>query len=244
MKGESNFGYLESVETGRLIYPDNCKILATEGDDLVFHDGQTRAALFAYDSHNQAIMHISRKYWNPQSGRSYPHEGDIVHLWDGIHDVSHFKFVDASGKEVNPYPTPHLLGNWKMINSILNPDVNHTYTFSYTTGKSQTQSSTSQHAWSVSAEVSSDWFSASGDYSGYVEKTSQDTFYEEKTVERSIIVKPGQSVVTWQWALGAVQNGDILHFKSNILTDTNSLEEPAIPSLPKKDEKIMVCVNM
>ena len=164
-----------------------------------------------------------------------------MYLLDSINNAMQFKFVNASGKEIDPYPVPELRGDWKMVNSVLNPAASHTYTYSYTTGRSQTQSSASQHAWSVSAGVSIGWFSASAEYSGLVEKTSESTWSEEKTVERSIRVIPGQSVVTWQWVFIASQYEESLEFESNIIIDTESLEEPPNPAISKGHGDNKVC---
>lgn len=241
VKGEGHFGYLENIETGKIVHPLSATAEPKNGTVLVLHSARMRKALFAYDSLNNSIMHISGKYWHPERESSYPSDGLIIVLLNSIY--SGFKLVNESGKEINPYPPPELKGDWKLVNSILNPAASHIYTYSYTTGRSQTQSSTSQHAWSVSAGVSVEWFSASAEYSGLVEKTGEDTWNEEKTVERSIRVIPGQSVVTWQWMFIANQYDESLQFESNIIVDTQSLEEPPNPARSKKHEDNEVCIN-
>lgn len=228
VNGEGSFGYLEHVETGRVVQP----VCGTDPPEnhrtkLHLHSKRHSGALFTYDALKNAIQHISGYYidLNPLDIRS---DLEILSTIEG-RPGSEFKFVGTHNQEVYPCPTPELSGNWKMINCILNPAAYHIYTFSYTTGRSQTQSSTSQHGWGISAEVSTEWFSASAEYSGFVKKTTEDTWNEEKTVERMISVKPGQSIVTWQWVFRATQDSDSLQFNSNILVDTNSLEELPMP---------------
>ncbi len=150
-----------------------------------------------------------------------------------------FKLVDESGEEIDPYPTqPDLIGDWKIINTVLDPIATHTYTFSCTTGKSQTESSTEQHGWSFSADVSVKWFSASSTYSGFVEKTNEDTWSEKKKIERSITIYPGKSVVTWQWVFSAEQYDDSFDFNSNIFTDTDSRDnKPPKPVASQKSDE-------
>ena len=240
VEGEKKFGYLENVETGRIVHPLSPTETPPNETPLVFHSARMRKALFAYDSLNDAIMHISGKYVQPLDGASYPGDGIAVQLRDGLQPGSHFKFVNESGQEINPYPMPELSGEWIMVNSVINPVALHTSTYSFTTGRSQTKKSTSQDAWGISANLSAVMFSASAEYSGFARNTTEETWSEEKTVERNITVKPGQSVVTWQFVFGATQYGDSLQFKSNILTDTDDMENrPKLPAL--EDHKQTVC---
>lgn len=226
VKGEGPFGYLENVETGKVMQPV-CGTDAPENyslkSKLHFHSKRHSGALFTYKPSMNAIQHISGYYVDLPP--LHP-KGDLG-LLNNIEGRpgSEFKFVDTHDQEIYPCPAPELSGDWVMINCLLNPAAYHTYTFSYTTGRSQTQSSASQHGWGASVELSSESFSASAEYSGFVKKATEETWSEEKTVERRILVKPGKSVITWQWVFRASQDNDSLQFNSNILMDTNSSEE-------------------
>ena len=227
VEGEGHFGYFETVETEKKVHPACSTDAPHNGTRLNFHSATHCGALFAYDSKNHAIQHISGKYWHPATGENNdPNDGTEILLWDGVHQGTRFQTVDSSGKEISPYPKPELAGQWRMINCIIDPAATYEYILSYTIGKSHTKSSTTHHEWSVSAGVSTEWFSSSVEYSGYVEKTTEDTWYESKTAERKIIVTPGRTIVTWQWTFSAHQYGDSLQFESNIVTDTYSLKEP------------------
>lgn len=238
VKGEGHFGYIENVETGRIVHPACGTEPPSNGTLLNFHSARHSGALFTYDALNDAIRHISGKYMHDG--------GTYLQLRDGLRSSSHFQCVNAHDKEIDPCPTPELTGGWQMVNCILDPAANHTYTYSYTTGMSKTLSSTSQHEWSVSAEGSFLWFSASAEYSGLAENTNEDTWSEERTVERSITVTPGKSVVTWQWVFGAAQFGNSLQFKSSFLADTDSLKKPpkleGLEEQPKLEEtEVFIC---
>lgn len=234
VEGEGHFGYLENVETGRVVHPLSPTEAPPNETPLVFHSARMRKALFAYDSLNDAIVHIGGKYVYPLNGVNYPGDGVAVQLRDGLQAGAHFKFVNESGQEINPYPVPELSGDWMIVNSVINPAALHTCMYTYTTGRSQSKSSSSQQAWGISADLSAEMFSASAKYSSFVQNTTEETWSEEKTVERSITVKPGQSVVTWQFVFGATQYGNFLQFKSNILADTDDGENP--PKLTALEE--------
>ncbi len=226
VEGEGHFGYLENVVTGRIVHPACSSDAPGNGTGTNFHIARHSGALFAYDASKDAIMHISGKYVHSATGNKFPGNGTKILLWDGLNVGSRFKFVDAFDQEVDIYPTPTLTGSWRMINCIINAAAEHTYKCSVTIGMSHSQSTTSHHEWSVSAEVSMGWFSASAEYSGYVENSAERTWSEEKTEERSIDVKPGLTAVTWQWVFGATQCNEFLQFKSDIIRDTDNLEVP------------------
>ncbi len=72
VEGEGHFGYIENVETGKIVHPACGLDTPVNGTGLNFHSARHRGALFAYDSLNKAIMHNQGKYWHPMSGSSYP----------------------------------------------------------------------------------------------------------------------------------------------------------------------------
>ena len=94
----------------------------------------------------------------------------------------------------------------------------------YKVGMSQTQSTTTQHAWKFSAEASYKMFSANAEYSGFVNKTTSSTWSEEKEESHSISVTEGETVAVWQYVFTIEQYGDEWSFQSTIIGDTNSLD--------------------
>ena len=109
-----------------------------------------------------------------------------------------------------------------MLKAFITPLADHTYSETYTVGRSKTDTETTQHAWSVSAEVAYGYFTGKAEYSGYVENTTSETWNEEKQQTTTISVKKGQSVFVWQYVFGMAQYGDELHFHSTIIGDTDS----------------------
>ena len=154
VSGQGHFGYIEHVQTGKIVHPQTGLDAPSKGTDLVLHSSRHVGALFMYDSFNKTFMHKSGKYWHPHSGTNYPANGTKLVLWDGLHQGSHFKFVDGSLQITDFYSTPTLSGEWKLIHSVINPAAQHTYKYSYKIGKSTSTSSTEHHGWNVSAGLS------------------------------------------------------------------------------------------
>ncbi len=227
--GEGHFGYIEHMQTKRIVHPESGLNAPNNGTKVVYHSDRHVGALFMYDSVRKLFVHKGGKNWHPNSGQIYPNDGTEVVLWDGEHEGAQFEPVDSSSGLIDIYPTPTISGSWKMINAVIDPIAEHTKTISYTVGKSISSSTTTEHSWSVSAGISKKWFEGSSEYSGYVEQSSEETWEESITVEYTIMISAGQSVVTWQWKFAAEQYGDGLIFSSTILRDTDSLETP--PSL-------------
>ena len=111
-----------------------------------------------------------------------------------------------------------------MIKAFIDPKASHTFTQKYKVGKSLTSSATERHAWKVSAEVAKSIFSASAEYSHYVEKSSKKTWSQEYEETTTIVVETGQTVVVWQFVFGMHQYNEIYSFQSSIIGDTNSLD--------------------
>ena len=129
---------------------------------------------------------------------------------------------------MSPYPEPNLSGDWKLLQAFLTPLADHTYTEKYKVGRSKTDVEKSNHAWSVSAEVTIKFFSAKAEYSGFVESSSSETWNEEREKTRTISVTKGQSVCVWQYVFGMAQYGEEMHFHSTILGDTDSTEKKPV----------------
>lgn len=133
-----------------------------------------------------------------------------------------FYFGDIDGKAISPYPSPNLSGDWEIVKAFINPLATHTFSVTYKTGRSQTRSATTQHAWDISADVAYGIFSASAKYSGYAKKTDSTTWSTEKTVTNSITVEAGKTVVMWHYVFNIEQYGDEFAFQSNIIGNTDN----------------------
>ncbi len=217
------------MQTKRIVHPESGLDAPGNGTRLVYHSDRHVGALFMYDSLRKVFVHKSGKNWHSESGKDYPGDGTNIVLWDDVHEGAQFEPVDSSSDLIDIYPTPSISGSWKMINTVIDPIAEHKTTISYTVGQSKSSSTTTRNSWSVSAGISKKWFQASAEYSGYVEKSSEETWEESKTVEYSIKVEPGKSVVTWQWLFSSEQYEEGLTFSSTIIRDTDSLDTP--PSL-------------
>ena len=219
-----HFGYIEHVSSGKVVHPSGGSLKPGNNTQLVYHSGRHAGALFAFDDENERIIHRDGKIWHPKGGSPNPGNDTVVVLHEGRHDGARFYFVDTSMNRVSPYPYPNLSGDWKIVNAIIDPLATHTFRYTVKIGQSTTKTVTEQHAWSISAEVSKGFFSASATYSGYVEKSSSETWSEETEETREITVTPGNSVVTWQYTFGLEQYGDEFAFLSDILADTDSTD--------------------
>ena len=92
----------------------------------------------------------------------------------------------------------------------------------YKVGKSKTESKTTHQVWNVPIGVAKSAFSASISYSGFVEKTNNETWNEEKEQTYTINVTKGKSVWVWQFVFSMSQYGDEVNFQCSIVGDTDS----------------------
>ena len=69
-------------------------------------------------------------------------------------------------------------------------------------------------------------FSASAEYSGYIQSTSDHTWSEKTKVTHTISVEKGQSVVTWQYRFKLSQFGDSYTYYGSIVEDNNDPNSP------------------
>ena len=224
-----HFGYIEHVSSKKIVHPRGGNLAPGDDTKVVYHSDRHAGAPFGFDEENERIMLKGGKIWHSRGGAPNPGDDTKVVLHGDVHDAARFYFVDAAMNRVSPYPTPNLSGDWKIVHAVLNPKATHTYTYKTKKGKSITSSKTENHAWSISAGVAKDLFSASAEYSGYVERTDSETWTDEIEVMNEITVTPGKSVVTWQYTFGIEQYGEGFQFQSNILADTES--EDVVPKL-------------
>ena len=223
--GAGHYGYIEFVANGKIVCPKGEDLDPDDKTKLLLQKNRHAAALFAFDEENKLILHKSGSIWHPRKGDAKPGNKTDVLLYKSKQDDSgKFYFGDKSGNAMSPYPDPDLSGDWELLQAFVTPLADHTYTMTYKVGKSTTTSETTESAWSVSAEYAVEVFMASVELSGYVEKTSSETWTEETEETYAISVTQGQSVYVWQYVFGLSRFGENVYFKSSIIGDTDSHE--------------------
>ena len=169
-------------------------------------------------------MHRDGKVWHPEGESPNPSNATACVLHSDIHDAAKFYFGKLDGTEISPYPNPNLSGTWKVVKAFIDPKASHTFTQTYKVGKVLTRSTTVQHAWKVSAKGAYGAFKASAEYSGFVEKSSENTWSSEYEETATIEVTAGKTVVVWQFVFGMQQYDEEYSFQSSIIGDTDSLD--------------------
>ena len=221
-EGAGHYGYIEFVKNDKVICPKGGEVDPDEKTKLILKENRHAGALFGFDEENKVILHKSGLVWRPKGGDARPDNHTNIYLHSKQDDTAKFYFGDNSGNLISPYPDPDLSGDWQLVQAFVTPLADHTYSLTYKVGKSTTTSETTQTAWKVSAEVAVEAFTASTELSGYVEKTSSETWTEEKEETYAISVTKGQSVYVWQYIFGMSRYGEDVYFKSSIIGDTNS----------------------
>ncbi|XP_052819462.1 galactose-binding lectin-like [Mya arenaria] len=227
------WGYIEHVASGKCIHPKGGSLTPGNNNSLVLHSDRHYGALFALDSRNDHIIHKGGRYAHPKGGRPEPGNNTNVVLHSEIHDAMRFQFVSPKdpSKEILVYGSPNVIGKWEIINAVINPKAEHKSTISVKIGKSKTESTTStfEYKWESSFGVAIKAITASVSQSVrfMIEKTSSETWTEEKTRTKEITVSPGTTVVTWQYKFAVEQNDSHALFQSNLLADTDS--ETTVP---------------
>ena len=224
-----HFGYIEHVSSGKIVHPKGKGSLDPGNEtNLILHSNRHAGALFGFDEENLVILHKGGKTWHPKGGKPDPGNDTPLVLHSNRHDAAKFFFGSLEGKKISPYPKPILFGDWKLLQAFVTPLADHTYSVTYTVGKSVTESQTTQHAWNVSVKVAKGFFSASGEYSGFVQKSSSTTWNEEREQKYTINVKKGQSVWVWQYVFGISQYDDEMCFQSTVIGDTDSQDKKPV----------------
>ena len=223
--GAGHYGYIEHVSSGKIVHPKGGSLNPGNDTHLNLHSDRHAGALFGFDEDSIVILHKGGKIWHPKGGKPNPGNDTLLNLHSDRHDAAKFYFGNLEGDPMSPYPNPNLSGDWELLRAFVTPLADHTYSVTYKVGKSTTKSETTQHAWNISVEVAKGIFSASAEYSGYVENTSSETWSEEKEESYEISVTKGKSVWVWQYVFGLSQYGDEMLFQSNIIGDTNSQDK-------------------
>ena len=192
---------------------------------MVLHSDRHAGALFGFDEDNIVIMHKGGKICHPKGGKPDPGNDTPLVLHSGRHDGAKFYFGNLQGDSISPYPNPNLSGDWKLLQAFVTPLADHTYSKTYKVGKSKTESQTTHQAWNISVGGAVKAFSASAQFSGFVENTSSETWSEEKEQTYTVNVKKGTSVWVWQYIFGMSQYGDEINFQSSIIGDTDSQDK-------------------
>ena len=229
VEGFGHFGYIEHVSSGKIVHPHGGSLTPGNDTRLVYHSDRHAAALFAFDEEDERIMHRDGKIWHPLGGSPNPGNDTRCVLHSDVHDAAKFYFGNLDGTELSPYPNANLSGTWEVVKAFINPLASHTFTQTYKVGKTLRQSSTERHGWSISVGVAKGIFSASAEYSGFVEKTNESTWSSEREETSTIDVTAGKTVVVWQFVFGMKQYDEEYSFQSSILADTDSLDvQPSI----------------
>ena len=226
--GAGHFGYIEHVSSGKIVHPEGGSLDPGNATSLVLHSDRHAGALFGFDEENLVILHKGGKIWHPKGGKPGPGNDTPVVLHSDRHDAAKFFFGSLQGESISPYPSPNLSGDWKLLQAFVTPLADHQYSLAYKVGKSVTKSQTTHNAWSVSVGVAKGLFSASAEYSGFVEKSSSTTWDEGKEQTYTINVTKGHSVWVWQYVFGMSQYDDEIHFQSTIVGDTDCKDKKPV----------------
>ncbi|CAC5393759.1 Lectin [Mytilus coruscus] len=193
---EGHWGYIRHVSSGKIVHPDGGNLFPGNDTNLVLHSDHHAGALFALDNVDDYIIHKGGRFVHPDDGSPNPGNDTYVVLHEDKHDAMKFKFVspDDINQEVLIYGKTSVNGHWEIINTIINPMAEHTYTRSLTVGKSKTESRSSTFAfkWEISSgfSVNTAFGSASASMSASTEymikKVSSNTWSEQKTVTNQI----------------------------------------------------------
>ena len=192
VKDEGHFGYIRHVASGKAIHPKNGDIQPSDNTDLVLHSCQHAACLFGIDEVSHWILHKSGVSFHTYGGKAFPDNGTKVILHSGHHDLSKWIFVDPKNpeEEVNIYDKPTVIGQWRIVNQILDPKATHTYEIEVKIGKSKSESSSATVESSIESSISaSDGFltaSISSTLRAAIEESSEETWSEEQTQKRTI----------------------------------------------------------
>ena len=225
--GQGHFGYIKHVPSGKYVHPLGGDINPGNDTRLVYYSGKHSACLFCFDEMNNRIVHKgSNRIWHPKGGKSNPGNNTACVLHSDRHGAATFIMTDSRGNEISPYPPVTLSGTYRLLQATVNAEADHTFEITHEIGEERTETSTVNNAWNVSAGVAKGLFSASAEYSGFVEKSSAQTWSSKITVKRTISIKKGQTVATWQYDFGLSQYGDGYTYFSNIVVDTDDPDKP------------------
>lgn len=192
-------------------------------DWVMLHE---RGGSWKYDAQNKWLVHSGGKAIQPKGGHLLPSDNTVLVVHEARHETVKFEIVtpDRVLCSLKAQPPPQLSGAWQIVLAVTNPRATHTETLTVKTGMSQSTSSTTQSAWSVSATVAKGWFSASASYSESASQSSAQTWSTESERTRTITVEAGESVVRWQYVYTARHaDGRVLQFRSSHFHDTNSI---------------------
>ena len=150
------FGYIRHCASGKAIHPKNGELRPGNNTDLVIHSSQHAACLFGMDKVNNLIRHKSGVSFHPFGGSPNPGNGTGVVLHEGKHDASTWLFVNPRNpqEEVEIYGKPTVIGEWRIVNQVLNPKAKHTLEMEVRIGKSKSESSSSTFETEVETSLS------------------------------------------------------------------------------------------
>ena len=153
---DGHFGYIRHCASGKAIHPKNGELQPENNTDLLIHSSQHAACLFGMDEINNLIRHKSGVSFHPFGGSPNPGNNTKVILHSGNHDASTWLFVNPNNpqEEVEIYGKPTVIGEWRIVNQVLNPKARHTVEIEIRIGKCKTESSSSTFGAEIETSLS------------------------------------------------------------------------------------------
>ncbi|CAL4099149.1 unnamed protein product [Meganyctiphanes norvegica] len=212
---EDEWGYIREKDSNKVWHPECGSNLTTfPSQRLVLHPDRKRHALFSIDQTTGHIMHRDGLFVHYWSGTSaYPPNGRHLTLHQDIHEGMKWQClnVNDTSKEVHAYGSAKILGDWKLVLSVMNPQAEQKMTYKYTVGKSSTTTTSGsfQFGWEATASAGI-WMlemSATTSLAVEIQRSHEDTWKEEQTKNNEITVKPGFPCAVWQRIITGAQHG-------------------------------------
>ncbi|KAL5020926.1 hypothetical protein ScPMuIL_000081 [Solemya velum] len=223
---EGVWGYIRHVLSGKVIQPSGGEVDPYNNVGLVLHSSRHPGALFALDDIHHYIIHKGGRYAHPSGGSHNPGNHSQVVLHEHIHGAMQWLFVSSTNitEEVLVYGKPSIAGEWRIINTVVNPSSRHTLAKKMKVGKAKNNSirSSMKLKWEIYAPCEFASLIKTSVITAMVEEASFSTWSEQKNVTKEIRVSPGRTLVTWQYVFLVEQCGHKAEFRSNLLANTRS----------------------
>ena len=223
-----HFGYIEHVQSTKIIHPD--------GNNLILCEDRNVGALFTFDLENHVIMHRNGKYLQIKGSELTPKDDTSCCLGELemndakpknvlINDAAKFYFGDIDAHHLYPYSSPETSYDWKLLIAFINPKTSRTFEVNYKIGRTKQVSKTNTHAWRLSAELAHSFFKSNVGYEGSTSMTDTATWTREENATLTINAEKGSTVCVWQYIYCIAQYDDKMIFQSNIICDTDSIDQ-------------------
>lgn len=184
------WGYLRHVLSGKVVQPSGGQVDPDNDVGLVLDSDRNPGALFALDDVNHYIIHKGGKFAHPAGGSHSPCNNCHVVLHEHIHGAMKWLFVSPgnTSQDVSVYGKPIIGGEWRVINTVLNPVTRHTLNKKFKVGKAKIESRTSpvQFKWEVEAPREFLRLSPTLSFTAKVGDASSSTWADETNVSKEI----------------------------------------------------------